>query len=283
MCFVLTRTGFSAKVSLDIAYSRVRLRSASCLAVRLDKDQLGREGTACFISKKAASCAIHSYFRERTPIMKLKWTKADWNKDQMVGQKDWAQKINGAAQMIEVQLDIVQKVAVLKNKKQKKIAALKNIADLLNDYLDLDALQADKEAQMILLKRSGQVAKALKRYEQEFKFTYGKLKLESVIANSTLRDSLHDFLTTDHSVENLDFIIAVNNNTMTEANIIATFVAQDAPRQVNLNSGNRKSAEQGIFTPGVTEILSLIRKDAYRRFLNSKQLLEAIDKISVIP
>jgi rubrerythrin len=36
--------------------------------------------------------------------------------------------------MIEAQLDIVHKVAVLKNKKEKKKAALKNIADLLNDY-----------------------------------------------------------------------------------------------------------------------------------------------------
>ena len=136
---------------------------------------------------------------------------------------------------------------------------------------------------MILLKRSGQVAKALKRHEQEFKFVYSKLKVEYVIANSTLRDSFHEFLISDFSVENLDFILAVNNKTMTGTNIIATFVVQGAPRQVNLNSGNRQSGEQGNFKPGVDEILSLIRKDAFRRFLNSKELLEAIDKISVIP
>jgi hypothetical protein len=211
----------------------------------------------------------------------LKWTKADWQKDQLVGGKDWALQIDGGPKKVADLLEIVHKKKMtLKKKQEEKLKALQDLAEILDEYTGLVA--NDKDALRVVTTRRDQVVKAAKRYDLVIKYIFRKLKLETILGNSTLLAAFHKFCKSIFCLENLVFLMAVDTN-RSSVYIMETFIGPTSKKEINISPANLAAAQAGDFAPARDEIFGVLGMDTLKKFRVSKDLEEAVEKMSVIP
>jgi hypothetical protein len=213
-------------------------------------------------------------------MLKLKWKKADWQKDQLVGKKDWALQINDGPKQVADLLDKAHKLALTKAQQQKQLDALQAIMDILVDYNEL--LKNDREAQTIVEKRMSQVAKAAKRCGQQITYIFQKLKLQTVLDKTELRQALLAFTAKEHSSENVLFILALDEP-KSDAYIIENFIGLDSKTPVNIPAGAEPEALNGNFEPARKGVWKVLDRDTMSRFCVSPELNDAVCNLSVIP
>src|SRR5262245_63650987 len=120
-------------------------------------------------------------------IVKLKWNKVEWRKDQLVGKKWNEPETNyseGASLAVEKLLDKYHKS--LWFKKEKKLSALRGLASLLRWYLD--ANQDNDGAKSLIQKRLKEVGKKSLQYGWALDFAR-TLEWKDIKANPYLLDA----------------------------------------------------------------------------------------------
>ncbi|CAJ1061148.1 regulator of G-protein signaling 4-like [Xyrichtys novacula] len=106
-----------------------------------------------------------------------------------------------------------------------------------------------------------------------------------VMSSGSGRTVFTSFLQSEFSKENMDFWVACEDYKKTDPSKLATrakqiyqqFVEADAPNEVNLDAATREETRQNVenacpscFNEAQKMIYTLMAKDSYRRFLNSK-------------
>jgi hypothetical protein len=218
-------------------------------------------------------------------IVKLKWTKVDWQKDLQVG-GTWKHPNPSAPRDIGVLLDNVHKTFGVK--KEKKTKALEELEVILEAYVD--SVKGTPAHETIIEKRLGQVLKARKRYDLEGKYAT-KLNLELILKVRMLREALMDFVVANHSEENLLFILAVDNQ-RPAAEIQGFLEPLGAGYQsatgggqvkINISDAGLKDAWEGRYEKARADVMAQLTQDTIPKFKKSPQLAAALDAMSVIP
>jgi hypothetical protein len=109
--------------------------------------------------------------------------------------------------------------------------------------------------------------------------------MDQLLADEYGRLLFGEFLRGEFSEENLEFWLACEryrNSASTDClpalaeNIFTDFVAAQAPREINLDSGTRQQTAVNVLSPDRTtfqsaqkRIQALMERDSYRRFLES--------------
>ncbi|KAF7647670.1 hypothetical protein LDENG_00168590 [Lucifuga dentata] len=114
-----------------------------------------------------------------------------------------------------------------------------------------------------------------------------KESFSNVMKSERGRVVFSSFLRSEFSQENMEFWIACQDYKMTPATKMATrakqiyqqYVEADSPNEVNLDAATREEVRQNLenaclscFDEAQRKIYTLMEKDSYRRFLNSKLL-----------
>ncbi|XP_076582855.1 regulator of G-protein signaling 4 [Chaetodon auriga] len=128
-------------------------------------------------------------------------------------------------------------------------------------------------------------AAAAKRVPTAAEVEKWKESFTHVISSETGRAVFTSFLRSEFSEENMDFWIACEDYKKTAPSKLATrakqiyqqYVEADAPNEVNLDALTREETRQNLnnacpscFSDAQKMIYTLMEKDSYRRFLNSK-------------
>ncbi|XP_034567385.1 regulator of G-protein signaling 4-like [Notolabrus celidotus] len=128
-------------------------------------------------------------------------------------------------------------------------------------------------------------AAAAKRVPSASEVEKWKESFSHVMSSETGRTVFTSFLQSEFSKENMDFWVACENYKKTDPAKFATrakkiyqqFVEADAPNEVNLDAATREETRQNVenpcpscFNEAQKMIYTLMEKDSYRRFLNSK-------------
>lgn len=109
----------------------------------------------------------------------------------------------------------------------------------------------------------------------------------NVLNNQDGRAVFTDFLKSEFSQENMEFWTACEEYKMTPTDKMATkareiyeqYIEADSPHEVNLDAASREETRQNVsagepscFDEAQRKIFTLMEKDSYRRFLQSKLL-----------
>ncbi|XP_070688287.1 regulator of G-protein signaling 5-like [Pempheris klunzingeri] len=112
-----------------------------------------------------------------------------------------------------------------------------------------------------------------------------KESFNHVMSSTMGRTVFTNFLKSEFSEENMDFWVACEDYKRTAPSMLATrakqvyqqYVEADAPNEVNLDAATREETRQNVenacpfcFEGAQKMIYTLMEKDSYRRFLNSK-------------
>uniref|UniRef100_UPI0037E8F422 regulator of G-protein signaling 4 n=1 Tax=Semicossyphus pulcher TaxID=241346 RepID=UPI0037E8F422 len=133
--------------------------------------------------------------------------------------------------------------------------------------------------------KTANAAAAAKRVPTAAEVQKWKESFSHVMSNETGRSIFTNFLKSEFSKENIDFWVACENYKKSPPSKCATrakqvyqqYVEADAPNEVNLDAATREETRQNVekacpccFGEAQKMIYTLMEKDSYRRFLNSK-------------
>lgn len=149
---------------------------------------------------------------------------------------------------------------------------------------ELKAVQSATTSYQAWVKNLEPIAKNYKKL-----FTGETFNFDVCLNTPALQKVLMDWLTTEHSEENLKFILAVKPNPKAVAarKIYLQYIKQGAPDQINLPNGTRvyydKLDAAGSWTSpdwkkAVEDIKALIRRDSIKRMMISDWLQSALFK-----
>lgn len=138
------------------------------------------------------------------------------------------------------------------------------------------------------MKEKAAIAAAAKRGPTAADLEKWKESFSHVMSSETGRMVFTSFLRSEFSEENMDFWVACESYKKTAPSKMASrakqiyqqYVEADAPNEVNLDAVTREETRQNVrnacptcFIKAQTLIYTLMEKDSYRRFLNSKLIL----------
>jgi hypothetical protein len=211
-------------------------------------------------------------------VKPLKWTKAEWRKDQLTG--NWTHPSDNSPKEIEQLLDKYHKS--LWHKRKMKLEALDKLRETLDEYVTKG--QTDARVVNVIQLRLNQVVKKRLQYSNAMEFV-SKLKVKQILDNRYLLDAFRSYLEKEHSDEELHFLIdvgwVVGSAPKRRDEVIAEYIPQGSPSQINIDNFQRIAIiNGGSFNDAIEEVLKLLGQDPLRRFKTSNELKDALASLS---
>ncbi|KAI3368467.1 hypothetical protein L3Q82_025485 [Scortum barcoo] len=165
------------------------------------------------------------------------------------------------------------------------LKSAKDIKHKISFLLQKPEPQAADQKQ--IKEKTAAAAAAAKRVPTAAEVEKWKESFGHMMSSETGRMVFASFLRSEFSEENMDFWVACEDYKKTAPSKLAIrakqlyqqYVEADAPNEVNLDAVTREETRQNVenaclscFDEAQKTIYTLMEKDSYRRFLNSKQI-----------